>query len=375
MRLDRRGFLAAAGSSALLAPSLVRANGAPLAVPIRLQDGRVLIDCSIGSNGPWPFVIDTGGTLGLMRNDLVRSLGLRREGQQRLQLRAGRQAYGIYRATDVLFGGVVRQSLVTFAGVDDVFPANHAGSLPAGIITELPSELALAEGVWRLWPDGAPQRSGWAASTDAIREANNPLGSPLLYADVQINGRPLRVGLDTGMPASNYVYRAAAEAAGIRQPDIWAPAPPNGTGRVVRASLEVAGQTIPDALVTLVDQPEWAEFRNGILGLGILQRFDIATDPASRTVYLRANGNGGDSERYNRFGAWLDRRGDSVVLGTIGPGSPAQLAGLASGDRVIGTSFAAMLEAIYQPAGTQLPLTVEGRNGRRQLVVTLADYL
>lgn len=375
MRLDRRDFLAAAGASALFAPSLARASDSPLAVPIRLQDGRVLIDCSIGGNGPWPFVIDTGGTLGLMRNDLVRSLRLRREGQQRLQLRVGREAYGIYRATDVLLGGVVRQSLVTFAGVDNVFPANHAGSFPAGLVTELPSELALAEGVWRLWPDGAPQRRGWVASSNAIREANNPLGSPLLYADIKINGHPSRVGLDTGMPASNYVYRAAAEAAGIRQADVWAPAPPNGTGRVVRASLEIAGQTIPDALVTLADQPEWAEFQNGILGLGVLQRFDIATDPGSRTVYLRGNGNGGSAERYNRFGAWLERRGDDVILGTIGPGSPAQLAGLMPGDRVIGMTFAALLEAIYQPAGTQLPLTVTGRAGQRQLVVTLADYL
>lgn len=375
MRLDRRDFLAAVGASALFAPSLARASDGPLAVPIRLQDGRVLIDCSIGGNGPWPFVIDTGGTLGLMRNDLVRSLRLRREGQQRLQLRVGREAYGIYRATDVLLGGVVRQSLVTFAGVDNVFPANHAGSFPAGLVTELPSELALAEGVWRLWPDGAPQRPGWVASSNAIREANNPLGSPLLYADIKINGHPLRVGLDTGMPASNYVYRAAAEAAGIRLADVWAPAPPNGTGRVVRASLEIAGQTIPDALVTLADQPEWAEFQNGIVGLGVLQRFDIATDPGSRTVYLRGNGNGGSAERYNRFGAWLERRGDDVILGTIGPGSPAQLAGLMPGDRVIGMTFAALLEAIYQPAGTQLPLTVTGRAGQRQFVVTLADYL
>ena len=375
MRLDRRDFLAAAGAGALFAPSLVRADGAALAAPIRLQDGRVLIDCTIGTNGPWPFVIDTGGTLGLMRNDLVRSLGLRREGLQRLQLRVGRQAYGIYQARDVLFGGVVPQSRVTFAGVDNVFPAHHAGSLPAGIITELPSELALAEGVWRLWPDGAPQRSGWTAHTDAIREANNPLGSPLLYADARINGRQLRVGLDTGIPVSNYVYRAAAEAAGIWQADVWAPAPPNGTGRVVRANMEIAGLAIPDALVTLVDQPEWAEFQNGILGLGILQRYDIATDPGSRTVYLRANGNGGIRDRYNRFGAWLERRGDDVVLGTIGPGSPAQLAGLQTGDRVIGISFAAMLDAIYQPAGTQLSLRVEGRGGRRDLAITLADYL
>lgn len=375
MRLDRRDFLAATGAGALFAPSLVRADGGALAAPIRLQDGRVLIDCTIGTNGPWPFVIDTGGTLGLMRNDLVRSLRLRKQGQQRLQLRVGAQPYGIYEASDMRLGGVVPQSRVTFAGVDNIFPANHAGSLAAGIITELPSELALAEGVWRLWPDGAPERGGWTANTDAIREANNPLGSPLLYADARINGRQLRVGLDTGIPLSNYVYRAAAEAAGIGQANIWAPAPPNGTGRVVRANIEVAGLAIPDALVTLVDQPEWAEFQNGILGMGILRRFDIATDPSSRTVYLRANGNGGIRDRYNRFGAWIERRGDEIVLGTIGPGSPAQLAGLQAGDRVIGISFATMLDAIYQPAGTRLPLRVDGRGGRRELVVTLADYL
>lgn len=375
MQLERRQFIVGLGAGLALFPDFSWAKDGAINAPIRLAGGRVLMDCTFGSRGPFPFVIDTGGVVGLIRNDLVKLLGLRKIGDHRFNLRQGRKSYSVYQADNVVLGGVLPQSVASFIGVDGIFRDNQAGSLAAGIVSELPSELALAEGAWRIWPDGAPDRSGWAAFSDAIREAENPLGSPHLFADISINGTAVRVGLDTGMPESTYIYRNAAEQAGIWHASKWAPAPPNGTGRVVRASLTMAGRTTSDALITLVEEPEWQPFQNGIVGLGILRQFDIATEPKSQTVYLKPNGIGPSTRRYNRFGAWIDTDGDKIRLGTVGPGSPAAEAGLKRGDRIIGSTFDELLAQIYAPAGTVMPLTVDQGRGKIEIEVRLSDYL
>jgi hypothetical protein len=375
MILNRRTFVATAAASALLTPRRAAAMQTPLGAPIRLQDRRVLMECAFADGQRWPFVIDTGGAYGLIRTDLARSLGLRRLGAQRLRLRVGNRPYDIYEARDFLLGGVIRQQAITFAAVDDIFPPEQAGSLPAGILTEMPSELAMRRGQWRIWPDGGPDRDGWTVYTDAIREAAVASGSPLLYADVAVGGATIRVGLDTGMPVNNYLYGAAATRAGLTTSARWAPAPPDGNGRVVRAAIGMAGIVTSDALVTVVDGPEWSEFPNGIMGLGLLQRYDIATDPATRTTYLRPNGQAAAPLQYNRFGAWIDRRGEEIVLRTVAPGSPAEQAGLRSGDRITGIRFEDMLSQIYQPAGSSLSFSVRSNGGMRAMTVMLTDYL
>lgn len=374
MHINRRTFLASATAATLLTPTRLSAQ-LPLGAPVRVQDGRVLMDCAFANGRRFPFVIDTGGTLGLIRADLVRAMDMRRIGAQRLRLRTGYRPYDIYEAREFLLGGVIRQASITFAAVEGIFPPDHAGSLPAGILTELPSELALGRGEWRLWPDGAPARAGWTAYADAIREAVVPSGSPLLHADVVVGGATIRVGLDTGMPSNNYLYGHAAAQAGLAVPERWAPAPPNGTGRVVRAPITMAGREMRDSLITLVDDPEWAEFPNGIMGLSLLQCFDIATDPARRTTYIRPNDRPAMPMRYNRFGTWLDRRGDDIVVAVVGPGSPADLAGIRRGDRLSGMGFADMIERMSRPAGETLSFTHHGRAGRRDMTVVLADYL
>jgi hypothetical protein len=375
MELSRRTFMATAAAAAALQPTRLVGAQAPLGAPVRITDRRVLMDCTFANGQRWPFVIDTGGAFGLIRSDVARAMGLRNIDEQRLLLRTGNRSYPIFEAREFLLGGVIRQGSITFAGVDGIFPPDQAGSLPAGILTELPAELALGRGEWRLWPDGAPDRAGWTAYADAIREAELPSGSPMLMADVVAGGTTIRVGLDTGMPSNNYLYGRAAERAGLTATDRWAPAPPMGRGRVVRAPLTMAGYTAQDALVTVVETAEWREFPNGIMGLGLLQSYDIATDPPRAITYLRPNGRPAVPMSYNRFGAWIGRRGDDIVLETIGPGSPADQAGLRRGDRITGISFADMVSRMYGRAGEEIAFTLLTRTGRRPMTVRLADYL
>ena len=60
--IARRSFLAttAAMGAVTLSPARLLAQSNPITIPIRLTDDRVLIDCLLNGQGPWPLVVDTG---------------------------------------------------------------------------------------------------------------------------------------------------------------------------------------------------------------------------------------------------------------------------------------------------------------------------
>lgn len=51
---------------------IARVATAPYRIPFTLTDSRVVVDCTIGSQGPFRFVFDTGGTLGLIELELAK---------------------------------------------------------------------------------------------------------------------------------------------------------------------------------------------------------------------------------------------------------------------------------------------------------------
>lgn len=119
-------------------------------------------------------------------------------------------------------------------------------------------------------------------------------------------------------------------------------------------------KTVNDALGGCLD---------GILGLGALRRLDLVADGVHNMAYMRAKTTSSRPYSYNRLGAVFvhtaehpDREVAKVVSG-----SPAYDAGVRDGDtlmrvdnnKVAGKDWERWFE---QPAGTQLPLTLQ-RNG------------
>jgi hypothetical protein len=377
MTVARRNFLIGAGLAALLPPRLAQAAGSPIRIPVTLTNGRVLVDCAIAGHGPYRFVLDTGGTIGLIDMKLAKALKLRGLGTSMLGLSTGRRQYPIFEAPDVEFGGQVRQPSAVFAGVDGFpFGDGAVGSLAAGVLTAVDGELDLEALEWRIFRDGAPDRAGWTRYDKAIVHSGNLNGSAFMFADVSLSGKQFRFGLDTGMPNSTRVYRKAAEAAGLWDAPRWTPSAPGGRGRMVRAPVfEMARSLLEGVLVTVVDQPEWHVFDAGIVGLPLLRRFNIATSAADSAVYLKRNGLGPQPERYNRAGMWVERAGNDVKVAVIGAGSPAEKAGLQVGDRLSGMPFGALIDRMYAAAGTEIALTVERAGSRRPVTLVLADFL
>jgi hypothetical protein len=380
--MSRRTALSGFAVSALLPRAAMAAAFAqgldPVRIPFTLTDTRVLVDCMVAGRGPFRFVLDTGGTIGLLDARFVRELGLRRIGESPLALRGVRDSYPVHEARELVFGGVVRQSSAAFAAVTDFnFGEGAVGSLAAGVLTAVNGELDYDAREWRIHST-PPARPGWNRFERAIVQYGNRNGSSFLFADAGLGGHSFRFGLDTGMPTPIRIYRRTAERAGLWNAPRWSPAPPDGRTRIVRASaLSLAGATIARPLVSIMESPQWELFDVGLLGLPILRQFNMATEVGSEALLLKRNGQTGTAgaERYNRAGLWIARDGERLSVGVVGGGSPAEAAGLAPGDRLVGADFAALIAGFQGQPGAQVPLTIERAGTRRELVLTLADYL
>lgn len=378
MPVRRRTFLAGIGTAAAM-PRALAQSADFVRVPFTLTDQRVLVECTIAGRGPFRFVVDTGGTIGLIEARFVGQLGLRRVGESRLELRGRPAVYPIHEAADLVFGGAMRQPSAAFAAVETVnFGDGAIGSLAAGVMSAVNGELDYDAREWRVYRAAPSARSGWTRFERAIVQHGNRAGSQFLFADAELGGQSFRMGLDTGMPSAIRIYRRTAERAGLWNAPRWSPAAPDGRTKIIRASeLRVAGATIAGPLVSMMETPQWDLFDAGLLGLPILRLFNMATEPTEKAVLLKRNGleAARASERYNRAGIWVAREGDRLSVGVIGAGSPAEAAGLAVGDRFVGAAFADLIARFQGPVGSEVPLTVERGGARRDLVLTLADYL
>jgi|TARA_R100000049_G_C1955148_1_gene108138 hypothetical protein len=378
--IARRSFLAATAAMGAVALSPARLLAQPnfFTIPIRLTDKRVLIDCLLDGQGPWPLVVDTGGAVGLMEQAMVDQLRLKTVGKSPLGLIGAHRVYDMVLVDELSLGGVVRQAGALFAATDHVtFHDDAVGSLAAGVVTTMDSELDFGESQLRLYPAGAPDRGGWTRVEDAFVLEGNRFGSSWMFAPVTIGGQAFPIGLDTGSPTELRLSGEALEKSGLWDSPSWTPGAPDGKGRTVRVPEIGFGGTILTGLIaTLTPESPWGPFEHGLVGLPILRRFDIATRPATKELFLRRNALPAPAPEYNRAGMWIERAGKDVKVAVVGPGSPAAAAGIAPGDRLVGVDFQELIAAMQGPADTVLPLEVRSKAaGTRHIDLILTDFL
>lgn len=118
----------------------------------------------------------------------------------------------------------------------------------------------------------------------------------------------------------------------------------------------------------------------GNLGQDFLQRFDVTVDCRHAVMYLEKTHGWSEPASFNRAGVLVDYNHESDEVKTVFPGSPAEIAGLKQGDRILTIDGARPSgdpnEPLFrQPAGTVLHLRV--LRGTETLVydITLHDLL
>lgn len=376
MRIGRRQAMIGAAAAALWSRHAAAAGAEPPSIPITLTDDRIIVGGSIGGSAMMPFVLDTGGEIGLIELAVAEKLKLRQLGNRRLKLAFGDRNYPIFQASDVLLGGRFQMPVLALGGIERKLGNGSVGAVPARVLTVTDGELDFDAGAWRIHPEGLSGLSGWTRFEKAIVQRGKNDDSRFLFADAAINGKSFRFGLDTGMPSVMRIYRRTAEAAGLWDAPRWTPGAPGGKTRVVRPDrFEIAGATIPRPLIQIREEVDWKEFDTGLIGLPILRLFNLATSNRDGALLLKRNRQAPQEDNYNRGGMWVDRAGAASLVTVVGPGSPAAKAGIKPGDRITAPAFEVLIKRTYDAPGTVLQLTVESGGSARQLDLVLADFL
>lgn len=377
--VSRRELVLGCGSAAVLLalPSRSFAASKVYRVPIELASRRLLVSCAIEGKGPFALGVDTGGVTSVIALEVATQLGLKQRGVTPLGLAGRYERYPMFEAREVIFGNSFRQERVLLAGVEGGgLGRGIAGMLAAGCLTTMDSELDFRAGEWRLYPGGGPPRAGWTVHDGAITPTK--VGSPHLFGEARLGGQKLRCLLDTGAPGTPMFFSKVAKKAGV---DIdrqnWSPATTNGRrARNYRSPvpLEIGGLVLERPLIRVTDEiPNFLD--DGLIGLPTIQRLDLATEVKSGRLWTRPNGRPGEPLGYNMSGLWIDRKGDRLIAGEVGRGSPAETAQIVPGDVIEGFSFGELIARLNGKPGDRVALGVSRRGARREVSLVLADYL
>jgi serine protease Do len=377
--------LLAGGGAAFLMPGIAAAQPGPtgaIVAPIALRGRRVTMACSFAGKGPYDLALDTGGVISLIERDFARSLGFIERGKANLGVAGRRDVYDIVEARDVAFGNTIRQAALQFATTDHVqFGAGIFGSLGAGILTALDSELDFGASEWRLYPQGLPSREGWTRHEHAIELASPIGGSSYLFATVHVGDVAMRCALDTGAPTALRLFAAGIGALGLRdwRANNWSPVGRRGRDPVPLVRLEkplsIGEMSIERPLAVLDEQEKNSPFGSALVGLPLIAQLDLATQVKAAALWTRPNRRAQPLVGYNMSGLWIDRDGDRLSAGAVGRGSPADRAGLKPGDPISGQSFEALITALNGQAGSVVTFNTKAGGVDRPVTLVLEDYL
>src|SRR6201999_3257265 len=105
-----------------------------------------------------------------------------------------------------------------------------------------------------------------------------------------------------------------------------------------RGDLELGPIKLPHQIVSYVGQPargsESTQLQAGLAGEWALHCFDMTYDYAHRIVWVGTRQNCPDLP-FNHAGLNVAKDGDGVVATIVVPGTPAETAGIKTGDRIL----------------------------------------
>ncbi len=379
-----------AGLSALgMIPAGAQGAATPVEAKFVIEDRRLWVSASVDGSEPLLFIVDTGAASNFLRPEIAKKLKLLVQGTSSVGGVGGRSAStGVVQAREIAIGGAFRQTRVLFNTYDMArgFPDDAAGMFASGLFTALDTDLDFANGVWRIWPkgrEGTPK--GVKLADSSITLLGGRGGSQRMYTTIQIDGRPYRMGIDTGAPGALLMFPRAAARTGLFEGRPHAPSGVSGfggrakkLGRIVRAErLNWGPLALKRPFVTLMDPAETSLFDfDGLIGLPLISLFDMATEVGPGKVWLARNALKPTADPYGRSGLWLGLRGKDIVVEAVGKGSPGDAAGIAVGD-VLATPamLPDALKLINGEAGREIALSLRRDGKPRDVKLTLADYL
>jgi serine protease Do len=378
-------LLGALAAAPLLATAPLAAQGRAGGGRIALLDNRLWLDVSIGGRGPWPFIIDTGAFVNLIREDLARSLGLRAIGPLNMGGIGGRTTEMLYRARDVRLGAL-EAGAMAFAGHgrDLRIHPRAMGALSASLLTFADSDLDFEAMEWRRYPDGREARPDFTPLPGRIQRARPGGGAATLVVDTTIDGQVYRLQVDTGSPAQLHLWSRSARRSGLWDDGRpFAPVRPSGIGgegargRLKRiGDVRLGSLVFPRALAVLEDPAaDDSHSGDGLIGLPLIQRMNLSTDVRRAALRARPNAVPPPPERYGLSGLWVESERGGVTVVEVSPASPAAEAGLRVGDTVTDVSLDAFVGRLSGRPGDTVEIAYRRGGEGRRTRLTLRAFL
>ncbi|HET6277868.1 MAG TPA: aspartyl protease family protein [Candidatus Polarisedimenticolia bacterium] len=328
----------------------VRSADGRVSIPFELKNNHVIIPILVNGS-KFDVVLDTGMPMdGLMLygSDRVDGLGLKYAGFKAHIGGAGGE--GDRLEADIAMGVTIDVGDLRLRNATTIvspplhhFTSYHDGVIGASLFNNFVVDINYDDGRIGLHDPAAYVPAANAVSVPLTFEHNVP------YAEVTVTtdeGKvvPLHVVVDLG--ASHGISLNAGTTGGIGVPArairtvIGRGVSGEVRGRVGRVqSLELGGVSLAGVVATFPDDehqhPRGMDSRNGNLGDGVLQRFNVAFDYAHRRMLLVRNERFAEPFEWDMSGIGMQPDGDAALrIASIVDGSPAAKAGLAVDDLV-----------------------------------------
>jgi predicted aspartyl protease len=293
----------------------------------------------IEGQGPFRFLLDTGAGVAVIDPRLAMRLQLPKLERAQLQGATWERTVDMFQSREIIVAETLRQrGAVAFAAGDP--GSDFDGVLPGSIFTGANAEIDFAAREFRLFPGAGPDRTGFTR----LSLVPPPRGQrdSRLVVRVRLDGRPVNLMVDTGGSGSVLLSGEYVGKNGLwdRYPK-WAAARGQGINdafdlRLVRArSLDLGPTRFSRPVVHLTDpfNPP-GDGGDGVLGMDVLRRFTLATDPVGKALWLKPNAAVDDPFRYNRAGFEAELTNAGCVVKSVQPDGPAAKAGVQVGDRL-----------------------------------------
>jgi len=348
----------------------------PVVVPMKLEDGRIVLDVRVDGREPVPFVLDTGAHGSVLELGFAKDAGLTLGDEVRVGSPGGGGIAG--RAVSIgslKIGGLEVRAVPAVAFEPWPFSSEKAtprGVLSpyglAGLLVELdyPGKRVVFRRGALPEPDGR-EVFGW----DRAR------GLPEI--PISVAGRTIQAHLDSGAAAG--LSLPEAFATGI---PLATPLAEVGRARLVDRELVVRGAKLAGAVQIgryTLENPslDFVDIARSEANVGptILNQFVLTLDPAHDRLRLAgpADGKLVAVERPRRYGIQF-KAPDATPVEVAGvvPGRPAEKAGLLAGDRIVkinGRDVAALDAGARSQAFKESPLLLVVQRGETTVELKL----
>lgn len=332
-----------------LAPAVKITARTPSHIPIvpftynPVTTGVPVVQVSINGHSPMPFIFDTGtGTMLVIDQTAAARLGLVTDtssgGTVNVTIPTSRalvaQAViqGKSRADDVLLSPVQAQ-VVKLRQLQGIMPGGVVGIIGAGILTNTPVRFDFQTHTltFFLGHSAPPLAPGDAVLPLTVRQSPNAY----FVTGTPSQGKPVEMVVDSGSEATEIPYSAHLPFQSARE-----------TGEEMLAAfclgeeLRMSGFTLGNLTINHVRLDALPTATAGFwnpptLGLNLLSRFRVTFDVPGMRLVLEALPHSKPPFRSGWSGLALTQTGTTFTISKIAAKSPAALAGLRKGERVL----------------------------------------